>query len=74
MGLIKGLSAKPALEAFVVKEGKDDNDPGFWTKVGAAWPTRDNKGFTLTIVDGISVSGRLVLLPPKSEDDKKSRR
>ena len=60
--------SKPAFEAFVVTDGKTDKDPGYWTKVGAAWPTSKGGGLNLTIIDGISVSGRIVLMPPKAED------
>lgn len=31
------MAQKPAYEAFVVTEGKNMDDPGYWTKVGAAW-------------------------------------
>ena len=47
----------------------------YWTKVGAAWPHKDDKGLTVTIAPGISVSGRIVLREwteeqPQSNDDK----
>ena len=32
-----------------------------WTRVGAAFPTADGKGFNVEITPNISVSGRLVL-------------
>lgn len=32
-----------------------------WTKIGAAFPTQDGKGFNLEITPNISVSGRVVL-------------
>jgi hypothetical protein len=50
----------PAFEVFVVAGEKTDSE---WTKVGAAWPTKSGKGFTITLAPGVSVFGRLVLQP-----------
>ncbi len=63
---------KPELEAFVVTEGKRDGDNGYWTKIGAAWKSNDGKGYTLEIIAGTSVSGRVVLRPPKPPGEKKT--
>ncbi|HEY0329887.1 MAG TPA: hypothetical protein VGC77_12400 [Rhodopseudomonas sp.] len=46
---------------FVV-DGEGDN--AFWTKVGAAWPHEDGKGFNITLT-ATPVSGRLVIREPK---------
>ncbi len=57
-------SKKPAYKAFVVKqygEGKEH-----WTEVGAVWKNKAD-GFTLDIVEGLAVSGRIVILPPRQE-------
>jgi hypothetical protein len=60
----------------------DDDKHGIWTRVGAAWPHGDGKGFSITpdIPMIISVDTRLVLrerdeqsnqtLPPKGLADK----
>ncbi len=48
----------PSHDVFVVVGDKDDAE---WTKVGAAWPTKNAGGFTINIQPGIAVSGRLVL-------------
>lgn len=48
----------PSHDVFVVVGEKDAAD---WTKVGAAWPTKNGTGLTITIQPGIAVSGRLVL-------------
>jgi hypothetical protein len=49
---------------FVV-DGEGDN--AFWTKVGAAWPHEDGKGFNLTLT-ALPVNGRLVIREPKPRD------
>ena len=42
---------------YVVGEEKRTS----WTKIGAAFPTQDGKGFNVEITPNISVSGRVVL-------------
>ena len=41
-------------------EAGNDEKGGFWTKIGAAWPHKDGKGYTISI-EMISLNGRLVL-------------
>lgn len=38
---------KPAFHLYHVKDGAGDK--GIWTKVGAAWPHKDGKGYDLKI-------------------------
>lgn len=54
------------LGVFVVDERNQDRK--FWTRVGAAWPHEDGKGYNLEIIPGISVSGRLVIREKKQDD------
>jgi hypothetical protein len=51
---------QPALIAYVVteREGKK-----IWNRRGAAWPTKNGKGFTVLEDSG----ARYVLLPPEAE-------
>lgn len=49
-------------------EGSDEKKT-YWTKVGAAFPFKDSDGFRVVITQGISVSGELVVIPPKAQDD-----
>ncbi len=57
---------RPAYEAFVVEgEGKD----AFWTKIGAAWPHEDGKGFNLQL-SAMPVTGRVALRVPKPREEK----
>ena len=44
--ILSNDSKRPAFEAYVVDgDGKD----AFWTKIGAAWPHDDNKGFNVQL-------------------------
>jgi hypothetical protein len=46
--------------------GPEDNPRTGWTTVGAAFPTKDEKGMVLEIRPGVSVSGRIVIVPRTS--------
>ncbi len=48
-------------------EGSDEKKT-YWTKVGAAFLFKESEGYRVVITEGISVSGELVLLPPKAQD------
>lgn len=50
-------SKKPTHETFVVT---GEGESAFWTKIGAAWPHDDAKGFNLELI-ALPVSGRLVI-------------
>lgn len=54
----------PTHELFTLK----DNAKGkaFWTKIGAAWPHKDGKGFDLSL-NAIPLDGRIVMREPKEE-------
>lgn len=59
-------AAKPAYTAYAVAgEGRNAN----WTRIGAAWAHDDGEGFNIVITPGIAVSGKLVLRPPKSQEE-----
>lgn len=50
----------------------DGNGPeARWTKIGAAWPNRDGKGFNI-LCDAVPLQGRIVMRAytpkPKAED------
>lgn len=47
----------PAYIAYQVREG---NDKGFFTRIGAAWPNRDGKGFNIQL-DAAPLDGRITL-------------
>ena len=59
----------PAIMLYrVVGNGKDAN----WTKIGAAWPNKDGKGFNI-LCDAVPLQGRIVMRAyspkPKAEAD-----
>jgi hypothetical protein len=48
----------------------DGNGPdAWWTKIGAAWPNRDGKGFSF-LCDAVPLQGRMVMraYTPKSKE------
>jgi hypothetical protein len=47
----------PAYIAYQVREG---NQKGYFTRVGAAWPNKDGKGFNIQL-DAIPLDGRITL-------------
>lgn len=55
---------KPAFDAFVVD---GDGDDAFWTKIGAAWPHEDGKGYNVQL-NALPVNGRIALRVPKERE------
>ena len=47
------------------KDGEEKS--GFWMKIGAAWPHKDNKGFSVAI-EAVPFNGRLVLRERSEEE------
>lgn len=53
---------KPTYEVFTVQNGAEEGK-AVWTKIGAAWPHKDGKGFSLkgfTLGGGLNVHLRAV--------------
>lgn len=46
----------------------DGQEKGRWLEIGAAWPTKDGEGFTITL-NANPLDGRLVVLPRKATHD-----
>jgi hypothetical protein len=51
-------SNKPAYTAYHVRDGKGEK--GFFTRIGAAWPNADGKGFNVQL-DAVPLDGRVTL-------------
>lgn len=51
-------SKAPTHTAYHVRDGKGDK--GFFTRIGAAWPHRDGKGFNVQL-DVAPLDGKIVL-------------
>lgn len=62
-------SRKPTHDAFAVA-GTGRNST--WTRIGAAWPNDDGKGFNIVIAPGLSVSGKIVSREPKPQADQEA--
>ena len=61
---------KTHLNAYVVNEiGKGDNKRDQWTRVGTVFPFKEGEGFHLVIPEGISISGKVVIRPAKSDEE-----
>jgi hypothetical protein len=57
----KTAGKAPSHIAYHVKEqGQDDS---FWTRIGAAWPHKDGKGFSIQI-ESVPLDGRITLRFP----------
>lgn len=60
---------KPSFIAYVVTDAKEGSDKkAIWNRVGAVWPHKNGKGFDLVIPEGISVTGRIVCIEPKADE------
>ncbi len=54
----------PSHVAYQVRDGKDNES--YWTRIGAAWATKDGKGFTIQL-NAIPLDGKIVLRVPESK-------
>lgn len=61
---MKRTQSKTQPHVVYVVEGKDDNQ--YWTKVGAAWPHKDGKGYNVSL-SCLPVNGRLVIRDSKAD-------
>lgn len=52
------------------REGSDGKEYTDWTKCGIAWPHKQGSGFNLELLV-FPVDGKLTILPPKEDDNKK---
>jgi hypothetical protein len=57
---------KPTHDAFAVS---GDGRRATWTRIGAAWPNDDGKGYNIVIAPGLAVSGKIVLREPKPQGE-----
>ena len=57
---------QPKYIAYHVRQGKD-GEKGFWTRIGVAWTSRDEKGFVIQL-NAIPLDGKIILRLPDSKD------
>jgi hypothetical protein len=65
------MANTPTYIAYHVKDtsnGEHGEKRGVWTRVGAAWPNKDGKGFSVQL-DVLPLDGRLILREPLPERD-----
>lgn len=63
---------KPVYYAYVAQESNTDSQGEkntWWTKVGVAFPHHCKSGLNVVLTPGIAVSGKLVLLEPREENN-----
>jgi hypothetical protein len=59
-------SAKPALIAYHVRDGK--NEKGYFTRIGVAFPHKDGNGFTL-LIETVPLDGKITLRVPTEKSE-----
>ncbi|XBS69154.1 hypothetical protein ABK905_22205 [Acerihabitans sp. KWT182] len=63
---------KPVYLAYVTQESQPDpqgEKTTYWTKVGVAFAHNGKPGLNVMLTPGIAVSGKLVLLEPRDDND-----
>jgi len=56
------------LNVFTVEEYENNGKTGKkWTKIGVAFPHKENTGFSIEL-NAFPIDGRLVVLPPDTDD------
>lgn len=63
---------KPVYYAYVTQESQPDaqgEKNTYWTKVGVAFAHHGNTGLNIVLTPGIAVSGKLVLLEPREDNN-----
>ncbi|HFF9832990.1 hypothetical protein V6307_25510 [Serratia marcescens] len=63
---------KPTFIVYVTQDSQPDENGEkmtYWTKVGAAFAHNNKPGLNIVITPGISVSGKLVLIEPKDDNN-----
>jgi hypothetical protein len=63
-----GATAATYLNVFTVEEYESNGKIGKkWTKIGAAFPHKEGRGFSIEL-KAFPIDGRLVVLPPDTDD------
>jgi len=61
------MSNQPTFIAYSVKE-RGHGKKAIWTRIGAAWPFENGKGFTVQL-NALPIGDRILLAEPKAEDE-----
>ena len=65
------MANAPTYIVYHVKDAVDSENGkqrGVWTRVGAAWPNKDGKGFSV-VLDVVPLDGRLILREPMEREN-----
>jgi hypothetical protein len=56
--------------AFILYRVEGDGQEANWTKIGAAWPNRDGKGFSIKC-EAVPLQGRIIMraYQPKAKEE-----
>ena len=63
---------KPVYYAYVTQETQPDlqgDKNTYWTKVGVAFSHNGKSGLNIVLTPGIAVSGKLILLEPREDNN-----
>jgi hypothetical protein len=58
----------PSHYVYQVRD-RGEGQKGIWTRIGAAWPQRDGKGFNVQL-DAVPLDGRITLRVPSEVNDR----
>ena len=65
------MSSKPSHKVYVVEDRENpepgDEQSGFWTRIGSAWPHKDGRGLNV-VLSALPVGNRMVLREFTEED------
>lgn len=57
---------------LLIPEERTDKNSGevkaFWHRVGTAFPHKKGEGFNLVIPEGMSISGKVIMLPREAKE------
>ena len=62
------MSKQPTHYAHVVSTPKKAGEKGYWTRIGSVFPHQNGQGFDIVLVDGLEVSGRIVVTERKKPE------
>lgn len=60
--------AKPFNVCIADDSQKERTGRTYWTRVGVAFKHREGEGFNIIIAPGLAVSGKLIVMEPKDDD------
>jgi hypothetical protein len=58
---------RPSHIAYQVRDGKA-GDKSFWTRIGVAWTSRDEKGFVIQL-NAVPLDGKIILRLPDPKEN-----